>query len=402
VSRAFRWLTVAVLVLSTSAFFDVAREQQVDRESNPVVLGLWALAYVVAGLMLSDDRMRLRRGVRIPRELTLFLALTLASTLWSEAPLLTLRRSIGLTGTAMVAILIVRRLGAARLFDALRHAMVIVAVTSLVLLLFSSSLALDPVHGTLRGVVATKNSLGFFMCLGLLASAAGALLDRTRTRRYVLSAAPMLVALAMTDSKTGIIIALAVGTLAVAISLVRRRAGSMVVGATFLVVLGLAPVLASQVTLEGAAAAIGEDTTLTGRDAVWTESTAAYRERPWFGYGYGIFWQETERADEIQRKLWWDVPTAHNGGLDVLLDVGVVGLVLALAVIARLVAQGLSDLRARREAGALLRLPLAALLVISNLVETNFLQQNTLLTLLTIAALALDDGSTRRSRSIRF
>jgi O-antigen ligase len=156
------------------------------------------------------------------------------------------------------------------------------------------------------------------------------------------------------------------------------------------------------VTLEEAAAAIGEDTTLTGRDAVWTESTAAYRERPWFGYGYGIFWQETERADEIQRKLWWDVPTAHNGGLDVLLDVGVVGLVLALAVIARLVAQGLSDLRARREAGALLRLPLAALLVISNLVETNFLQQNTLLTLLTIAALALDDGSTRRSRSVRF
>jgi len=62
-----------------------------------------------------------------------------------------------------------------------------------------------------------------------------------------------------------------------------------------------------------------------------------------------------------------------------------------------------TDLRERREAGALLRLALAVLLVISNLVETNFLKQNTLLTLLIMAALALDDGPARRAlRSARF
>ena len=403
VSRSFRWLTVAVLVFSTGAFFDASRQQQPDRESNPAILVLWALAYVVAGVMLADDRIRLRHKLRVPRELTLFLALTIASTLWSDAPLLTLRRSIGLTGTALVAILIVRRLGAARLFDALRHAMVIVAVASLVTYVFSSSLALDPDHGTLRGVVATKNSLGYFMSLGLLAAAAGVLLDRTRARACALSAAPMLVALALTDSKTGLIIALAIGALAAAISLVRQRAGSMVVGATIFVVLGLAPVLASQLTLEDAAGAIGEDPTLTGRDAVWAESMDAYRDRPWFGYGYGIFWEETGRAQEIQTRLWWEVPTAHNGGLDVLLDVGLVGFVLAVSIIVRLGVQGVRDLRERREAGALLRLPLAALLVISNLVETNFLKQNTLLTLLIMAALALDDGPRRRAvRSARF
>ena len=402
VSRAFHWLTVAVLVFSTGFLFDASRQQETESESNPLVLVLWGLAYVVAGLMLADDRIRLRRGVRIPWALTLFLALTLASTWWSEAPLLTLRRSVGLIGTAMVAILIIRRLGAARLFDALRHAMVIVAVASLVVAVVDSSLALDPDHGTLRGVVATKNSLGFFMSLGLLASAAGVLLDRSRARTCALSAAPMLLALALTDSKTGLIIALAVGALTIAISLVRRRVGTMVVGATIFLVLGLAPVLASQLTLEVAAGAIGEDTTLTGRDAVWAESMDAYRDRPWFGYGYGIFWEETQRAHEIQTRLWWEVPTAHNGGLDVLLDVGVVGLVLAIAIIVRLFVQGTTDLRERREAGALLRLPLAALLVISNLVETNFLQQNTLLTLLTMAALALDDGPRRQVRSTRY
>ena len=393
-----QWFAVAVLVLSTGAFFALA-DPLPGGQSRPVVLGLWVVAYVVAVVGLLDDAYRSRRRVSLPLALLLFLAVAFASAFWSEAPVLTLRRAIGLLGTVLVGALLAQRLKALDLLDAVRRAMLVLAVCSLVLRLTNDPAGLDPDHGTLRGVVATKNSLGFFMALGLLSCVVIALMDRGRVRRCAVSAAVLAVTLLLTDSKSGLIIALAVVLYGGCVLLQRTTAGSLLIAAVVCILAAAATLLLPYATLETGAALIGEDTTLTGRDLVWAESVEAARARPWFGHGYGAFWASSDAAQGIKSRLFWDVPHAHNGVLEVLLDLGLVGVLLACGVVVGLVVRGVSELRAGRFEQAAVRLPIGGLIVFANLVESNLLQQNTLLTVLFASALAMS-GSRRAATNV--
>lgn len=382
-----RWFAVAVLVLSTGAFFAVAADTP-GSESRPTVLLLWALAYLVAAAILVDGRLRLRLPLVVPMELVLFVGLAALSVAWSVAPDVTLRRAVGLLGTVLVGLVVAQRLTTVEVLDAVRRAVLIVTLASLVLYVSGSVAALDEVHGTLRGVLATKNTLGRVLALGLLAAAATGLLDPSKARRCVLSAVPMVLALALTDSTGGILIAAVVllGTLLVLV--LRRRSGTVAVAGAVALMLGLTVLVAPSLSAERVASAIGEDTTLTGRDEVWAESLDAAAERPVLGYGYGAFWDSAVEADRIRARLQWPVPHAHNGLLDAGLDLGAVGVLGSLVVLGGLVLRGVQDLRRRLPAQATLRLSVAWLVLFSNIAESSLLQQNSLLTLLLVVALA--------------
>lgn len=69
---------------------------------------------------------------------------------------------------------------------------------------------------------------------------------------------------------------------------------------------------------------LGRDETLTGRTEVWADSIGAWQQQPLLGYGTGSFWTDARRKR-------YDIPTAHNGYLDVLLEHGAVGLILTAA-----------------------------------------------------------------------
>jgi len=68
-------------------------------------------------------------------------------------------------------------------------------------------------------------------------------------------------------------------------------------------------------------ASLGRDDTLTGRTEVWAALMPAVNRQPLLGVGFGSFWTGA-------RRLFYDIPTAHNGFLDVLLELGGVGLAL--------------------------------------------------------------------------
>jgi O-antigen ligase len=64
---------------------------------------------------------------------------------------------------------------------------------------------------------------------------------------------------------------------------------------------------------------LGRDETLTGRTEVWSAVMHAMNERPLLGYGFGSFWTDARRD-------LYEIPTAHSGYLDILLELGEVGL----------------------------------------------------------------------------
>ena len=66
-------------------------------------------------------------------------------------------------------------------------------------------------------------------------------------------------------------------------------------------------------------ALLGRNSTLTGRTDVWAAVLPTMKRQPLLGYGFGSFWTDA-------RRILYDIPTAHNGYLDILLELGAVGL----------------------------------------------------------------------------
>lgn len=385
--RLTAWFAVLVFVLGTGAFFALLPPRPAG-ESRASVLLLWAVFYGIAGVVLLDGALRHRSPVPVPPLLVAVVSLTALSVLWSDAEALTLRRSVGLAGTVLVGTLLAQRLAPVQIFDALRRAMLLISLASLVLFATGDPRAVDLDHNTLRGVVATKNSLGAFMALGVLATSVTALLDPSRVRRCILSALPMVTALFLTDS-TGATLTAALVLLGTIVAAIRPRpTGRVLLGCAAAMLLGIVTITVPQTTAEQVAGAVGEDTTLTGRDAIWELSTEAGARRPLLGYGYGAFWEGTAAAEDIRDRLQWPVPNGHNGLLDIWLDLGVAGVIAMALLLGALLVRGVRDARAGVRGSAALRLSVAALLIIRNTAESGFLQQNTLLTVLMVVALA--------------
>ncbi|MEM1061563.1 MAG: O-antigen ligase family protein, partial [Planctomycetota bacterium] len=68
--------------------------------------------------------------------------------------------------------------------------------------------------------------------------------------------------------------------------------------------------------------------TLTGRSAIWAETTRYVADRPWRGHGYAAFWDDEKRREKIWDKLGWPVTSSHSQWIDTTLELGLVGATL--------------------------------------------------------------------------
>lgn len=76
---------------------------------------------------------------------------------------------------------------------------------------------------------------------------------------------------------------------------------------------------------------LGRDDTLTGRTALWTAVVDSIKESPLVGYGFYGFWTGFNgAAGEIYPYIdpYTDIVHAHNGFLEITLDLGIIGLLL--------------------------------------------------------------------------
>ena len=89
-------------------------------------------------------------------------------------------------------------------------------------------------------------------------------------------------------------------------------------------------------TIRVAAGIVGKDRTLTGRTEIWDFVLDMSKDRWFAGYGFRSFWDtEAHRIALGQRREFTTVPdAAHSTFFEVLLYLGVVGLVLLLALVA--------------------------------------------------------------------
>ncbi len=182
----------------------------------------------------------------------------------------------------------------------------------------------DPAPGW-SGIFLQKNTLGLTMMIGV-----AVLLVQGRrwtpTRCAVLLL--YLTLLVLSQSFTAI-----VGTAVVLLVVLSYKVGSRSKALLWIWLGGLLCVLLLvSDPLSLLLGAGGKTSNFTGRDVIWAYAFKGILEHPVIGHGYGgAFWAD---ADDSEQALHWNPHHAHNGFLQVWLDLGVIGLILTIGLLA--------------------------------------------------------------------
>ena len=75
----------------------------------------------------------------------------------------------------------------------------------------------------------------------------------------------------------------------------------------------------------GAVEALGRNSTLTGRTEIW-KLVLGMANNPIFGAGYESFWLG-ERLQKLWHYYWFPINEAHNGYIEIYLNLGWIGVV---------------------------------------------------------------------------
>jgi exopolysaccharide production protein ExoQ len=74
-------------------------------------------------------------------------------------------------------------------------------------------------------------------------------------------------------------------------------------------------------------ALLGREENLTGRDDIWNFTIERIQDAPIFGHGYRAYFTAPQNVDEVERILEQSYDQAHNSWLQLMLDLGVVGVI---------------------------------------------------------------------------
>lgn len=100
--------------------------------------------------------------------------------------------------------------------------------------------------------------------------------------------------------------------------------------------------------------AYGKDTTFSGRTLIWEASLDALWREPWLGYGFGaLFWLDgvSPETAEIWRQVGFRNSHAHNGPLDLALQIGLVGLAIMMVLWVSIVWRGWEAISSQPDLG---------------------------------------------------
>jgi O-antigen ligase len=134
---------------------------------------------------------------------------------------------------------------------------------------------------------------------------------------------------------------------------------------------------------------IGKDPTLTGRTAIWQQVWLAIVKHPVVGYGFAAFWQGMKSESyNVILALRFVIFHAHNGFLEIWLELGAAGLLLFALSYARAWRLLWTLLRSRQIKNASWMIFMLVLVALYDVDENSLLAFNGLFWILYVTALA--------------
>lgn len=298
----------------------------------PILLAFWILfrRFTYASAVFANVNVGM----------TLLLGWCMLSAMWSPLPGFAFTQAMSITGISLIALAFsVSAWNPLRFERALMGSSTAILVASLVLALLVPGIGHDS-DGLWRGVTYQKNGLGQAAVIGLLIWTYLWAARKIGVGTSLAGIALSVLLLIQTWSSTSLI--LGFGTFVFILLQLRPplRSGSRFSPAALVMV--ALPTVAILVALVASnvdffAQAVGKDATFTGRTQIWSALFDEIRRHPALGTGFSSYWSEpvyrSSGASYVSQLLGWQIPNGHNGYIDLVNEVGLVGLALFAAFV---------------------------------------------------------------------
>lgn len=322
------------------------RTMEENLEGNPLERTIFSALLAVGLIVLVARGQTVVKLLRMNAPILIYFSYCAISTIWSDFPEIAFKRWIkALTDLVMVLIVLTdpERPTAIKRFLA-RAGFLLVPISILLIKYYPEwGLRYKAQDGKrlVVGVTSNKNILGV-VCLLFGLAALWRIVQALRERKYIPAKRPLVVygvlfacvcwLLSKANSMTSLSCIVLAGAVVVATSFrtfARHRALVAVFACTLVA-------MASFALFSGAGSGfvkdLGRDPTLTGRTELWGE-IVTMNGNPLIGTGFESFWMG-KRLEEIWSRHWWHPNEAHNGYLELYLNLGLIGVVLMGFVIA--------------------------------------------------------------------
>ena len=378
VDRRGRWTSalavwLIILLMTVPMDFDYSGTGS-GSEASALGRTLWLLALVVSwGVVL----MRLRVTRQVLRETNIFflafLVLAVCSTLWSIDPSATIKRlpRLFIQFGAFLA-LAVAAWHARRFQSVVRPALTTLIAASLLFGFFYPELAIHQstsyeLMNAWHGLTTHKNGFGL---VGTVATLLWlhALITEPRRRHSSLAGCAMSLSCVLLSRSSTCLVATLFSCATLILMLVTptkmRAAVRFLAGAlTVIILIYSLAILRIVPGLDLLLAPIpyitGKDLSFTGRADIWAVVVDHIRLRPLLGSGYGAYWVQGPPSPDMESYAvvgamnGFYPGNSHNGYLDVLNDLGTVGLVCLMGYLILFMRHSLKLMRTDRAQGAL-------------------------------------------------
>lgn len=358
-------------------------------DRNPGFVGyviLPALAYSVVLWLIMTNWAAVVAVAANFKLLTVLTLITLCSAVWSQNPMRSAVFATLYVVCTLFAYALVVRLDPEELMHLLTWAGIIICALSLFMVIFFPVFGLqtdDPrTMGAWRGIFIDRTGAAKEMVFLLSAGVVGWRSDDKPIRWLSILVLSMMVLRA--EAVTGFI-SIALCTIFVLFIRLNRKFEprfsrililAFLVASSLLAFLGTGP-------LDTALHLFGRDPTLSGRTAVWHAIWGAISLRPFLGYGYYAFWQQFHgESANIATAINWTADYAHNGILEIWLQVGLVGVLVFLGTLLQALRNAWFCLRFDRTGRYDWYVALLFLMLVYNIDEETLLFPNELLSIL--------------------
>lgn len=407
------WVPVVWVLIAASRpvsmWLNMAPSGSADEvlDGSPVDRAVFMALMVVGLTALSQKLPKAQQVMRANPLLVAFFAYCGISIVWSDFPLVAFKRWIKFAGDLVMVLLVLTERDPMAAFNRfLSRLSFLLIPLSVLFIKYYPELGRGYDRWTYKpilvGVTYNKNLLGM-ICLLLGVGMFWRFVDALQrkgagrhgaliARAVVLAQAGWLLSVAHSATSSscfamGCILVLwtSVASLAKRRVLVHCLAGSMVLVAFSALFLNLG---------SGLVETIGRDSTLTGRTELW-ERIIGMTGNPILGAGFESFWLG-DRLAELWRVYWWQPNQAHNGYIEVFVNLGVVGVIGLVAIIVhgyRKAAEGVY----RGKVVSRLHLAYIVIAVTYNFTEASFKMLSPVWFVFLLAIIGISSGGTPNS-----
>ncbi len=307
---------------------------------------LWLALVFAAGLHLARRKLFSQYWQTGRRQIVvvIFVLFSFSSLFWSISPPSSLFRWLAFFLATLLAVYFAMIYGLQRMLLLLAWGGLIMTLLSIFTALLLPGFGVSdgfPYYGAWRGVFWNRNHLGTLMSMFnivyLFLMVHYFLKDRPQSVFWGVSYLLTLALVLFSKSATALVVTVLLNS-AFLLLLIWLKIRHLLTGKHYYALAGifLVSIIALFINLDFLFGLLGRDSSLTGRIDLWQYLLQdVVSKHPLFGYGFGAIWNIRSFRVETASRIGWAFPVliGDNGFMDILLHLGVIGLVIFLGIL---------------------------------------------------------------------